>query len=91
MALQVRIREDAGPLKVEDDSQLDEVLLTATDEARKRGNLGAILIEAANRNVITMVVEVMKRSSVLSMATTALPAIQAGDRPMRTIRSSPVS
>jgi hypothetical protein len=56
MALQVRIRDDAGPLKVEDDNQLDEVLRTATEEARKRGTLGAILIEAANGNVITMVV-----------------------------------
>ena len=56
MALQVRIREDAGPLKVEDDNQLDEVLRTATEEARKRGTLGAILIEAANGNIITMVV-----------------------------------
>jgi hypothetical protein len=56
MALQVRIREDAGPLKVEDDHQLDEVLRTATEEARRHGTLGAILIEAANGNVITMVV-----------------------------------
>src|SRR5580692_9358278 len=56
MALQVRIREDAGPLKVEDDNQLDEVLRTATEEARKSGTLGAILVEAANGNVITMVV-----------------------------------
>ena len=56
MALQVRIREDAGPLKVEDDNQLDEVLRTATEEARKSGTVGAILIEAANGNVITMVV-----------------------------------
>jgi len=54
--LQGRIREDAGPLKVEDDNQLDEVLRTATEEARKSGTLGAILIEAANGNVITMVV-----------------------------------
>ena len=56
MALQVRIREDVGLLKVEDDNHLDVVLRTATEEARKRGTLGAILIEAANRNVITMVV-----------------------------------
>lgn len=54
--LQGRIREDAGPLKVEDDNRLDEVLRTATEEARKSGTLGAILIEAANGNVITMVV-----------------------------------
>jgi hypothetical protein len=56
MTLQVRIREGAAPLKVEDDNQLDEVLRTATEEARKRGTLGAILIEAPNGNVITTVV-----------------------------------
>ena len=56
MTILVRIRDDAEPLRVEDDNQLDEVLRTATDEARKRGILGAILIEAANGNVITMVV-----------------------------------
>jgi len=56
MALQVRIREDARPLTVENDNQLDEVLRTATEEARKHGTLGAILIEAVNGNVITIVV-----------------------------------
>ena len=56
MALQIRIREDVEPYEVEDDVQLDEVLGTATEEARRRGILGAVLIEAANGNVVTMVV-----------------------------------
>ena len=56
MALQIKIREDARPLTVEDEHQLDEALRTAAEEARNRGTLAAVLIEAANGNVITMVV-----------------------------------
>lgn len=56
VALQIKIREDAQPLVVEDDNQLDEALRTAAEEAQKRGTLGAVVIEGANGNVIMMVV-----------------------------------
>jgi len=56
MALQIRIRDDAAPLTVEDGSQLEKVLNAETEEARRRGVLGAVLLEAVNGNVITMVV-----------------------------------
>jgi hypothetical protein len=56
MALRVRIRDDAAPLTVEDSSQLEKVLHVEAEEARRRGVLGAVLLEAANGNVITMVV-----------------------------------
>jgi Immunity protein Imm1 len=56
MTLRIKIREDAAPLTVEDATQLDEALGQAAEEARKRGMLGAVLIEASNGNVITMVV-----------------------------------
>jgi hypothetical protein len=55
-ALRIKIREDAAPLTVEDGTQLGEVLGQAAEEARRRRLLGAVLIEAANGNVITMVV-----------------------------------
>jgi len=41
---------------VEDQGQLDEVLNAAAQEARSHNRLGAVLIEAANGNIITMVV-----------------------------------
>jgi hypothetical protein len=56
MALQVRIRDDAESLTVEDSSQLEKALHAEAEEARRRGVLGAVLLEAANGNVITMVV-----------------------------------
>jgi hypothetical protein len=56
MALRIRIRNDAAPLTVDDSSQLEKVLHVEAEEARRRGVLGAVLLEAANGSVITMVV-----------------------------------
>jgi hypothetical protein len=56
MALRIEIRQGEALLTVQDATQLDEALAQATEEARKRGILGAVLIEADNRNVLTMVV-----------------------------------
>jgi len=56
MALRIKIREGEAPVTVKDAAQLDEVLAQATEEARRRGILGAVLIEADKGNVLTMVV-----------------------------------
>ncbi len=56
MALIVRVREREATLTVKDSTQLDEALGQAAEEARKRGILGAVQIEAGNGNIITMVV-----------------------------------
>jgi hypothetical protein len=56
MALRIIIRDDAAPLTVTNSSQLNEALERASDEARRRKLLGAILVEADNGNFITMVV-----------------------------------
>lgn len=56
MALRIEIRQGEAPLTVKDAAQLDEALGQATEEARKLGMLGAVLIEAENGNVLTMVV-----------------------------------
>jgi hypothetical protein len=56
MALRIKIRDDAAPLTVEDANQLEKVLDAEAEEARRRGVLGAVLLEAANGNVVTMVV-----------------------------------
>jgi len=56
MALRIRIRDDAEPLTVEDVNQLEKVLDAEAEEARRRGVLGAVLLEAANGNVVMMVV-----------------------------------
>ncbi len=56
MALRIQIREGETPLTVRDATQLDEALGHAAEEARKLGTLGAVLIEAENGKVLTMVV-----------------------------------
>ena len=56
MALKIQIREGEAPLTVKDVMHLDAALGQAAEEARKRGMLGAVLIEAENGNVLTMVV-----------------------------------
>jgi hypothetical protein len=56
MPVRVKIHEDKAPLTVKDVTELDEVLRAASEEARVRGMLGAISIEADNGNVIVMVV-----------------------------------
>ena len=56
MAVRITIRDQAPPSTVTDDSQLDEALQSAAEEARTRNLLGAVLIEAANGNVISIVV-----------------------------------
>ena len=54
MPVRVKIHEDKAPLTVKDVTELDEVLRAASEEARVRGMLGAISIEADNGNVMTM-------------------------------------
>jgi hypothetical protein len=56
MTLRITIREGEAPLIVRDTPQLDKALGQAAEVARKRGMLGAMLIEADNGNVMTMVV-----------------------------------
>ena len=56
MALTIKIREREAPLTAKDATRLHEALGQAAEEARKRGMLGAAPNEAANGNVITMVV-----------------------------------
>ena len=52
----ITILDDKPPIAVDDGLQLDDALRDAANEARARGKLGAILIEAANKNSMTMVV-----------------------------------
>jgi hypothetical protein len=52
----ITILGDKPPILVDDGIQLDDALRDAANEARTRGKLGAILIEAANKNCMTMVV-----------------------------------
>ena len=52
----ITILGDKPPILVDDGIQLDDALRDAANEARTRGKLGAILIEAANKNSMTMVV-----------------------------------
>ena len=54
--LQIKIRENARPLIAENENQLDQALHRATEEAQNSGTFGAVRIEAANGNTITMVV-----------------------------------
>jgi Immunity protein Imm1 len=56
MALRIKIREGEAPVTVKDAARLDEVLAQVTEDPRRRGILGAVLIEADNGNVVTMVV-----------------------------------
>src|SRR5690349_23887343 len=56
MALRIEILEGEAPLTIKDATHLDEVLGQAAEEARKRGMLGVVRLEAENRNVLTMVV-----------------------------------
>ncbi len=55
MALKIEIRQGEAPLTVRDATQLDQALAQAAEEARKRGMLGAVRIEAGNGNVLIMV------------------------------------
>src|SRR5215469_17795228 len=52
----VTILDDKPPIAVDDGLQLDDALRDAENEARAQGRLGVIIIEAANKNAITMVV-----------------------------------
>ena len=56
MVLRIQIRQGEAPLTVKDAAQADEALGHATEEARRRGILGAVRIEADNGTTITMVV-----------------------------------
>jgi hypothetical protein len=52
----ITILDDRPPVAVDDGVQLDDALRDAANEARARGKLRAVLIEAANKNSMTMVV-----------------------------------
>jgi hypothetical protein len=43
-------------MAVDDEVQLDEAIRRAADRARVRGKLGGIVIEASNKNSVTIVV-----------------------------------
>lgn len=52
----VTILDHKPPIAVDDGLQLDDALREAENEARARGLLGVIIIEAVNKNSITMAV-----------------------------------
>jgi hypothetical protein len=56
MALRITTREDHAPVKVENRTQLDEVLYAASEEARTSKMLNGVVIEADNGNTLLMVV-----------------------------------
>jgi hypothetical protein len=56
MQLRITIREEESPVTIQNAVQLNEVLRSASEQARTRKMLGAILLEADNGNVMTMVV-----------------------------------
>jgi hypothetical protein len=56
MRARVIIDEDSEPLDVATAAELDSVLSLASEEARTRGRLNVISIEAANGNALSIVV-----------------------------------
>jgi Immunity protein Imm1 len=56
MVLRIKIRDGEAPLLVRDAAQLDKAIGQAAEEERKRGVLGAVLLEGGNGNAMTMVV-----------------------------------
>ena len=56
MSALITILDDKPPITVNDGLQLDDALRDAANEALARGMLGAITIETANKNYMTMVV-----------------------------------
>jgi hypothetical protein len=52
----ITIVDGKPPMAVDDEVQLDEAIRRAADEARVRGKLGAIVIEASNKDSVTIVV-----------------------------------
>ena len=52
----VTIHENEAPARVTTAAELDEILRLASDEARARGMLNVIFIEARDRNTLMMVV-----------------------------------
>ena len=56
MPATITIHDKTSAAPVSDASQLDTILGEASEEARSRGILGAVIIEAENGNSITMVV-----------------------------------
>lgn len=56
MFAKVTIHDKVAATTVANPDQLKAILKTASEEARSKNILGAIVIEAANRNSITMVV-----------------------------------
>src|SRR6185295_7721665 len=53
----VRFHENATATQVTNAADLDEVLRLASEEARRRGMLNVIFIEAKNANTLSMVVD----------------------------------
>jgi hypothetical protein len=56
MSARITIHDKASAATIVDASQLDRALSEASEEARSRGILGAVIIDAENGNSITMVV-----------------------------------
>ena len=56
VAAQITIVDGEVPISVADEVQLDDAIRRAANEAQVRGRLGAIIIEAPNKNPMTMVV-----------------------------------
>jgi hypothetical protein len=56
MTVRVRIHDNTVPTTVNDANQLLAVLTAASEEARTKNMLAAVMIEAGNGNFITMVV-----------------------------------
>jgi len=56
MPLRITVHDSTEPTSVEDRSQLEAVLQTASEEARRENMLGGVFIEAENGNFMTMVV-----------------------------------
>lgn len=56
MQLRVTIHDNAEPATAADRNQLETILKSASDEAQAKNMLGAVILEAENGNLITMVV-----------------------------------
>ena len=56
MRLRVTVHENEPPIVVASDAHLDEVIQLAAEEARAKGILTILLVEAANDNSIGLVV-----------------------------------
>jgi hypothetical protein len=83
----ITILNNGPPIAVDDDLQVKRVLRDAAAEARTRGKLGAILIEAANKNSMTMVVGSSNTILSFGMVTEILRTMSAKKIPTKMNRS----